>query len=140
MKKLFAMLVMVFLLVGANTALASPPQVNTLVAPKSYVTLTGGNSVIVDNGDRTINISGYTSTAYPVDKIGLNLNLQYLSNGSWYTLNTYSFSNYNSDYISGGKTLGVSGGYNYRVVGEHTSLDGGIGERGQSYTASIYIP
>ncbi|WP_434511823.1 hypothetical protein [Desulfitobacterium sp. AusDCA] len=87
MKKLFAMLVMVFLLVGANTALASPPQVNTLVAPKSYVTLTGGNSVIVDNGDRTINISGYTSIAYPVDKIGFNLNLQYLSNGSWYTLN-----------------------------------------------------
>lgn len=140
MKKFFAMLVMAFILIGANTALASPQQVNTLVSPNSYVTIVGGNSVIIDNGDGTINISGYTSTSYAVDKIGLNLNLQYLYNGSWYNLTTYSYTQYSSSYISGGQHLGVSPGYYYRVVGEHTSLDGGISERGQSYTAAIYIP
>lgn len=96
--------------------------------------------MIVDNGDGTLSISGYTSTAYPSDKIGLDLNLQYYSNGSWYTLTTYSFVQYNSAYVSGDRLLRVSRGYNYRVVGEHTSLDGGIAEQGQSYSSAIYVP
>ncbi|WP_425803729.1 hypothetical protein ACHOLT_18660 [Desulfitobacterium sp. Sab5] len=85
-------------------------------------------------------VLGYTSTAYPVGQIGVNLNLQYLDNGSWYTISTYKFTKYSSSYISGAKLLGVTGGYYYRVVGEHTSIDGGISEQGLSYSSALYIP
>lgn len=141
MNKIFSIFIMsLLLLIGANTIMASPLQENTIISPQAYETITGGNSVIINNGDGTLNISGYTSTAFAVDKIGLTLHLQYLSGGNWYNLSSYSFSNYGSSYVSGGKLVGVTKGYSYRVVAEHTSLYGAINERGQSFSSAIYVP
>ncbi|EGW39432.1 hypothetical protein [Desulfosporosinus sp. OT] len=109
------------------------------MSPAVYKTISGGECKIVNNGNGTISISGSTSTYYAVDKIGLTLNLQYYSGGKWSSLNNYSYSNSDSDYVSGGKILSVSSGYSYRVVAQHTSLDGGVSESGQSYSEAIYI-
>ncbi|HVJ47728.1 hypothetical protein [Desulfitobacterium sp.] len=88
---------MVFLLVGANTALASPQQANMIVSPQSYVTITGGNSVIVDNGDGTINISGYTSTAYAVDAMwSSDFDVQN-AGVAWTIADKYNSGNYTGD-------------------------------------------
>ncbi|MGE4271488.1 MAG: hypothetical protein AB7E31_01265 [Desulfitobacterium sp.] len=141
MKKYLVILLAVSLfLMGANPIMASSQQQNTIISPQAYITITGGNCAINSNGDGTINISGSTTTVYPVDKIGLTLHLQYLSGGSWYNLNSYTFSDYESAYISASKLLRVSSGFYYRVVAEHTSLDGAINERGQSYTSMVYVP
>lgn len=70
-----------------------------VVKPNIYQTISGGQCSIVNNGNGTINISGSTSTYSAVGQIGLQLNLQYLSGGQWYTLNTYSYYNYNSAYV-----------------------------------------
>lgn len=110
-----------------------------VVKPNIYQTISGGQCSIVNNGNGTINISGSTSTYSAVGQIGLQLNLQYLSGGQWYTLNTYSYYNYNSAYVYGGQLLSVSRGYYYRVFAQHTSLNGGISESGQSYSEALYI-
>jgi hypothetical protein len=141
MKKYFIVFLMVFLLLGSTNVLGVTQQSGIGgVTPQAYQMITGGNCVIIDNGDGTLSISGYTSTAYAIDQIGLKLNLQYLSNGSWYTLNTYSFAQSNYSYVSGEKRLGVTKGFYYRVVGEHTAIDGGISEQGQTYSTAVYIP
>jgi len=101
--------------------------------------ISDGQCNIANNGDGTIRISGSTSTYYAVGQIGLKLSLQCYSGGKWSTLNNYDYNNYSSAYVYGGKVIGVSSGYNYRVITQHTSLDGGISESGQSYSDAIYI-
>lgn len=142
MKKLIPVLLVIFMLFSTQIALgkgAIKLNANGVMSPAVYKTISDGESEIVNNGDGTISISGSTSTYYAVGEIGLKLNLQYYTSGKWSTLSTYSYSKSDSDYISGGKKLTVSKGYNYRVVAQHTSLDGGVSESGQSYTEAIYV-
>ncbi|MHB8065578.1 MAG: hypothetical protein ACYDG2_23670, partial [Ruminiclostridium sp.] len=94
---------------------------------------------ISDLGEGLIMITGYTSTSYAVDRIGLTLYLQYYSSGQWYTVNSYQYTDYSSSYVSGTQYLSVSKGYYYRVIADHTSVDGGINEKAQSYSQSVYI-
>ena len=142
MKKLIPILLAIFVLMGTHVALGAEvtkASGSAVVSPAAYQTISGGQCQIVNNGNGTINISGSTSTYYGVEQIGLKLNLQYLSGGQWYTLNNYSYYNYNSAYVSGGQLLGVSTGFYYRVFAQHTSLDGSISESGQSYSEAIYV-
>lgn len=130
------------MLLGTHVTLgATSTQIGSavVVKPNTYQTIAGGQCTIINNGNGTINISGSTTTYSSVQKIGLILNLQYLSGGQWYTANTYSYYKYNSAYVSGGQLLGVSMGYYYRVSAQHTSLNGSISESGQSYSEALYI-
>lgn len=143
MKKLIPVLLAIFMLLGTQAAFGATEAKMTgsgVVSPTAFQTISGGQCKIVNNGDGTINISGSTSTYFAVGQIGVKLNLQYYSGGSWHTLNTYSYYDYNSSYVYGGKSLSVSRGYNYRVFAQHTSLNGGINESGQSYSEAINIP
>lgn len=142
MKKLIPILLAIFMLLSTQVALGfaeAKLSGSGVVSPAAYQTISDGQCYIANNGDGTIRISGSTSTFYAVGQIGVKLTLQYYSGGKWSTLNTYSYNNYNSNYVFGGKVLSVSRGYNYRVIGTHTSLDGGVNESGQSYSESIYI-
>jgi hypothetical protein len=106
MKKLIPILLAIFMLLGTQVALgAAETKISGsgVVSPAAFQTISGGQCTIVNNGNGTINISGSTSTYYPVEQIGLKLNLQYLSGGQWYTLDNYSYYNYNSAYVSGGQ-------------------------------------
>lgn len=120
-------------------AVATKMSGSGVVSPAAYQTISGGQCNIVNNGDGTISISGLTSTYYAVERIGVKLSLQYYSGGKWSTLNNYSYYNYSTDYVYGGKVISVSSGYNYRVIAQHTSLNGGVSESGQSYSEAIFI-
>lgn len=94
MKKLIPILLAIFMLVGTQVALGTSEAKLSgggVVSPAAYQTISGGQCIIANNGDSTIRISGSTSTFYPVGKIGLQLSLQYYSDGAWSTLNNYSF-------------------------------------------------
>lgn len=140
-KLLPVFLVLILLLIPLN-ALGATKNISSgkIVQPLSYQILAGGTSQLADLGDRTINISGSTSTYYSVSQVGLTLHLQYLSNGNWYTLQTYNYTGYNTSYVSGGQHLAVTPGYYYRVFAEHTAYDGSIYETGYSYTEGVNIP
>jgi len=142
MKKFIPILLAIFMLMSTHVALGATVTElsgSEVVSPAAFQTISGGQCQIVNNGNGTVNISGSTSTYYAVEQIGLKLNLQYLSGGQWYTMNNYSYYNYNSAYVSGGQLLGVSSGYYYRVFAQHTSLNGSINESGQSYSEAIYV-
>lgn len=141
MKKLFIVILVAFMLIGTQSALGATPQVNEIgiVAPDAYQAIASGQCKIVNIGNGTINISGTTTTYYPVQQIGLKLYLQYLSGGQWYTIDSYSYYEYDASSVSGGELLGVSSGYYYRVFAQYTALDGTISESGQSFTEAIYV-
>lgn len=142
MKKLIPILLAIFMLLGTQVAFGATVTElsgSGVVSPAVFQYISGGQCKIVNNGNGTINMSGSTSTYTAVQQIGLNLNLQYLSGGQWVTLNTYSYTNYSSANVSGGKLLGVSSGYNYRVFAQHTCINGSVSESGQSYSEAIYI-
>ncbi|MFZ3100877.1 MAG: hypothetical protein WA131_06970 [Desulfitobacteriaceae bacterium] len=142
MKKFLPVFLALLLLLIPLTALGTTNKNSSskIVQPLSYQILAGGTSQLTDLGNRTVNISGSTTTFSLVAQIGLTLRLQYLSNGSWYTLQTYNYSAYNTSYVSGGRNLAVSPGYYYRVFAEHTAYKGSIYETGYSYTEAVYIP
>lgn len=146
MKKLIPLLLAIFMLLGIHNSFGatstSATQLSSMgiMSPQSYETISGGSCKIINNGDGTISISGSTSTYNKVDQVGVKLNLQYYTGGKWTTLKSYSYNRTDSNYSSGGKVISVSGGYNYRVFAQHTSLDGGVSESGQSYSEAIYIP
>lgn len=142
MKKiLVGFLVLMLLLIPITVLGATKNSSNAImIQPLTYQTFAGGNSQLADMGDGTINISGNTSTYYPVTQIALTLDLQYLSNGNWYTLQTYNYAKNNASYISGGQHIAVSHGYYYRVFAEHTAYNGSTYETGYSYTEAVYIP
>ena len=140
-KKFLPVFLALLLLLIPLTALGATKNISSgkIVHPLTYQTLAGGTSQLADLGDRTINISGSTSTYYSVSQVGLILHLQYLSNGNWYTLQTYDYAAYNTSYVSGGQHLAVSPGYYYRVFAEHTAYNGSTYETGYSYTEAVDI-
>ncbi|GAB6173801.1 hypothetical protein JCM15765_32790 [Paradesulfitobacterium aromaticivorans] len=143
MKKLLLLFMVLVILFTPVVALGESKSVysGSIVQPLSYQNLAGGYSQLIDNGDGTITISGYTSTYNSVSEIGLTLKLQYYANGNWYTLQTFSYSDKNTSYVSGGQHLSVSRGYTYRVAAEHTALSySNTYESGYSYTNAVYIP
>ncbi len=93
MKKLLPLFIIIILIFTPLTVLGATKNISggTMGQPLAYKILSGGSCQLVNNGDRTINISGNTSTYFSVSQVGLILHLQYLSNGNWYTLQTYNF-------------------------------------------------
>jgi hypothetical protein len=142
MKKLLPLFIIIILIFTPLTVLGATKNISggTMVQPLAYKILAGGSCQLVNNGDRTINISGNTSTYFSVSQVGLILHLQYLSNGNWYTLQTYNYTGYNTSYVSGGQHIAVTPGYYYRVSAEHTAINGSTYETGYSYTEAVYIP
>ncbi|MHB1652431.1 MAG: hypothetical protein ACYCVD_08125 [Desulfitobacteriaceae bacterium] len=142
MKRFLPLLLVILLLLTPATALGAAKHLSssTIVHPQTYQMIESGSCQLADNRDGTINISGSTSTYSSVAQIGLTLHLQYLSNGNWYTIQTYNYTGYDTSYVSGGQHLAVSHGYYYRVFAEHTAYNGTTYETGYSYTEAVYIP
>ncbi|CDX02740.1 hypothetical protein DesLBE_4841 [Desulfitobacterium sp. LBE] len=141
MRKWLIVFLSLLLLLSPLTALGATNQVTSseMVQPYAYQLIADGGCQLSNNGNGNISISGDTSTYYPVTEVGLTLNLQYLSNGNWYTLQSYSYTANNTSYKSGGQKLSVSRGYYYRVLAEHTAYNGSTYETGFSYTEAVYV-
>lgn len=142
MKKLIPILLAVFMLLGTQVVLGATAlkvSASGEMGPAAYENISAGLCKIVNYENGTVNISGSTSTFSNVEQIGLTLNLQYYSSGKWVTLTTYNYNKYLTNYVSGGRTVSVSGGYNYRVYAQHTAFDGISNESGQSYSSTIYV-
>lgn len=144
MKKLIPLLLSIFMLLGTQVSLGATEIKLSgvgVVSPQSFQTISGGQCTIVNIGNGSVNISGSTSTYYAVSEIGLQLSLQYLSDGQWKAVpgGAYSYYRNNSSNVTGGQLLNVTRGYNYRIFAQHTSFNGGINEIGQSYSESIYV-
>ena len=94
------------------------------ISPKSMNLLRSGTGYIADAGNSSLYIECETSAYYPVDIIGLEINLQRWNGNSWTTIQTFNYTNLNSDEIR--KTLGAPAlsGYSYRLVTKHFCQDG----------------
>ncbi len=142
MRKLIPVLLVIFMLMSVQSAFGetlSEQNSMAVAVPNVYQNISDGQCTIVNNGGGVINISGWTSTYTAVTQVGVQLNIQYLSGGQWYTLNSYSYYSPNSAYVYGGKSLSVSKGYYYRVLANHTAIKGSLSERGQSHSEAIYV-
>ena len=114
-------------------------NIDNMVAPMSFNWIWSGYSYIGVNGN-SINIYGSTDTSSIVSHVGVTLYLQWYSSTGWRNLTSELFSEYNSDYVSGGYTCDVSSGYSYRVHAVHWASHNGYTESGTSTTAAKYIP
>lgn len=102
--------------------------------------LNNGTGKITVVSGRTINAMGTTSAYRTVDRIAVNLFVQKLSNNTWVNAVTVpSKTLYNNYYVSQSKNYTVSGGYYYRVKGNHIAVDGDIYESTASATNGIWI-
>ena len=102
--------------------------------------LSNGTGKITVTGARTVNATGTTKAHYAVDRVTVNLFVQKLSNNTWVNAVTVpSKTLYNNYYVSQSKSYTVSGGYYYRVKGNHIAVDGDIYESTASATDGIWI-
>jgi len=144
MKKVILMILAILILaMGAVPAFAAAPQksvgtISDSIGIRSFNMINDGESRIINNGDGSVTITGWTSTYYAVDSVKVTLNLQKYTSSGWATINSYTFTDYNSDYVSGAKTLAVTPG-EYRVNGVHEAEDGFSDEKGLSYSGSIFV-
>lgn len=98
---------------------------------------TGGITVV---SGRTINAGGTTTAYRTVDRISVNLFVQKLTGSTWVNAVTVpSKTLYNAYHVSQSKNYTVSGGYYYRVRGNHIAVDGDIYESTTSATDGIWI-
>jgi len=138
MKRFILILFIIMFSFSVKPVLAA--TTDSMVTPQAMQSFYTGYSSLSDNLDGTVRIYGYTKAYYAVDKIGINFHLQYYSsNGSWVTLRSYPYANYDSSDITKDIVISVSRGFNYRVLTEHYTLDNGVEESAITITDSIYI-
>jgi hypothetical protein len=100
-------------------------------------------AMIAINSGNSIQISGFTNTFTAVDRISLDLYLQYWdeSNGIWqdakYAGEWFSM---NSSSVTGSKGYTVSSKFYYRTKTIHYAVDSGSNEAITHYSGYIYIP
>ncbi len=102
--------------------------------------LNNGTGRISIKGARTINAGGTTTAYRTVDRIAVNLFVQKLTGNTWVNAVTVpSKTLYNTYHVSQSQNYTVSGGYYYRVRGNHIAVDGEIYESTTSATDGIWI-
>ncbi len=101
--------------------------------------LSNGTAGITDHGNGVIYVSGETSCYRTCDSVQVNLYLERLSNGSWYTVTSQPHTAYNTYFASNGLYLAVAKGYYYRVRGGHVATKGITTETVTTCSNGIFI-
>lgn len=108
------------------------------VGIRSFNMLMDGTSEITAD-TASIAVRCTTSAYYPVDEIGLVINIQRWDGNSWSTIKTISYADYYSDYILKGFNYAVEPGYSYRLYTKHYCSDGMSYESAYSTTNGVYV-
>ena len=101
--------------------------------------LSNGVVYLSDEGSGTIYMSGETYCYETSDVVKVSLYLDKLVNGTWTTVKTSNYSEYNAYYAHRGFYLAVAKGYYYRLRGVHSATKGSTVESTSTCTKSIYI-
>lgn len=101
--------------------------------------LATGNAGIINEGNGVVYISGQTSCYETCDSVRVDLALERLSNGSWYTVSMHPHTEYNTYFASTGLYLAVAKGYYYRVRGRHIVTKGVSTESNVTCSNGIFI-
>lgn len=97
--------------------------------------LKSGSSTITKLGTNKIGVGGDTVGQKVVSKISVTVEVQWLVDGSWKTLTTWSASKTNAAMVSTSKTLTVPSGHFYRVCCTHHANS----DVSDSYTDGLFI-
>jgi hypothetical protein len=101
--------------------------------------LSNGTAGITDHENGVIYVSGETSCYRTCDSVQVNLYLERLANGSWYTVSMHPHTSYNTYFASHGLYLSVAKGYYYRVRGGHVAKKGITTETVTTCSNGIFI-
>ena len=98
-----------------------------------------GDCSIAQISSGFVEITGETQAFSSYDIVKVTLKLQQYKNSQWNTVQTVTFTEYDSDYVYGFRQYFVETGYNYRTVADHYVKEGITVETTQSYTNGMYI-
>lgn len=93
---------------------------------------------IQDQGNGSVEIYGYTQCNRICDKVVVKLVLQRYTGSSWVDVASYTFTDYDTDYVDGGKVVSVERGEYYRVKSYHYAYDV-ISDSTTAITDEIYV-
>lgn len=115
-------------------------MVSTIASAKiEWLYMDYGQSSLDKISSGLVEVAGETQCWTTVDEARATVHLQKYYNGQWNTIETITFTSYNSDYAYGAQQYQVQTGYNYRVLTDHYVKEGSTVETTQSYTSSMYI-
>ena len=101
--------------------------------------LSSGTAHISNQGNGTIYMMGETFCNKICDSVQVNIYLDKLENGNWWTIKTQHYTAYDDHYASNGLLVSVEKGYYYRVRGVHVAKKGSVTESTSTCTSGIYI-
>lgn len=107
----------------------------TAIPTTKGVYLKSGSSAISKIGTNKIGAGGDTVGQKVVSKIAVTVEVQWLVDGSWKTLTTWSATKTNAAMVSTSKTLTVPSGHFYRVYCRHYAGS----DSSDSFTNGIFI-
>jgi len=120
-----------------------PPAQDEVIAPLATQYLTSWSCFIINNGDGTVSLTGYSQANQFVDQIWVSLYLQRWDGSNWVTVSSgYKTTVYNSDYAEGAQRLSVTRGYYYRTMAKHQVIHNGVNDPSSpasSYSTSVLV-
>ena len=126
-----ALFVALMLAASASAAKGSIGTQNLLI--------TNWGTSIGKAGYRTVNISGYTQSAYPVDSLSVRVYLQWWNGFQWIDITNRYAVNLNSSYVEGYWDIPVSKSGEYRTRAVHTADDGALNDTQYSTSPSVFL-
>ena len=159
MRKLSRFLIIIFLLclfIGTASVRAADEQLGltiegSLLTEKLEVsadTRTGargtylsyGSATLTNKGNHVVNVFGSTTCYKTSDQVKVTLHLQRLVKGTWSTVTTLDTKiAYNDHYVSNSRNVTVTGGYYYRIFGNHVAIKGNTVESTTSATDGMWV-
>ncbi len=94
---------------------------------------------ITDLGDGKVELFGYTQCNRICDQVSVKLTLQQWTGSTWINLGSYTFYDYQTDYVEGVKTVSVEREKYYRVKSYHYAEDGLLIDETSATTEDIYV-
>lgn len=119
-------------------ALTSPPpsEVNTM-SFASFTYLSSGSATASLVSSNSVNLKSNTYATQSVSKIGVDLTLQRWTGSAWVDVDTRTFSNTQSSFLSADSNFTVSTGYYYRAKAHHYIYQGSTYEETTTYSTQV---
>lgn len=94
---------------------------------------------ITQNGTHSVYINAFTDCYVRCDTVKATATLQKYKNGAWRYVTERSNTGYNTNTITARDTIGVLGGYTYRVVSSHSATKNGRTETDTIIGKTVYV-
>ncbi len=93
----------------------------------------------ISNYGRDVTFNGFSQSAQTEDEIGITLRLMEQRGGSWHEVARASNRDESSSLITASGSKKVTGGYNYKVIGDYTSKKGGVSYSSSNESNIVWI-